>query len=312
MKNRKSIRYAALAALCAVLVAGCSSGMDNNDRASVAPAPGASGGSSGNYNYGEEAKYDSINRAPTTDGMMSKTDESSEEREKKIIKTGNIGMQTDRFDDAVSDVSRATDELGGYIESANLYYENYSATYSNRVWEATLRVPSESFDELMRRVEEQGRVQSSSQSAEDRTSEYFDMQARLETRRIEEERVLELIRLAYDVDDLISLEERLSSIRTDIELYERRMTNIDRLAAFSTIHLTLREASRETLLLPVSDDLGSRIQRAFMTSVNGTTTFFQGFALFIVSASVPLALLCIPAAVVFLVIRKRRAVKAKA
>ncbi len=167
-----------------------------------------------------------------------------------------------------------------------------------------LRVPRDQFDTVLKRVESLAKVVSSSQSAEDVTASYYDIAGRLETRRVEEARVLEMIPRAEKIEDLLALEERLGEIRTDIELYQSQMNNIDRLAAYSTIHVNLEEVPREEMIV-VSDDLGGRLQLAFIRSVNNTVIFFQNTLLFLAEIFIPLLFAGL-IAVVGIIIYKRK------
>ena len=224
-----------------------------------------------------------------------------------IIRTASINMRTDYFDDTVTAMRSIINEHGGYTEAGDLSINTRGQNIADgRVYNATFRVPSYNYDAARTQIEALGNVFHSSETADDRTMEYHNLASRLETRRIEEERVLELISIADNVEDLLALEERLGRIRTDIEVFESRMRNIDRLAAFSTIHVSLHENTRQIIALSISDDLGGRIQRAFAGSVNGTVRFFQGVLIFFAGAVVPLLMLAIPGLAAFLIVRRIR------
>ncbi|MDR1664001.1 MAG: DUF4349 domain-containing protein [Clostridiales bacterium] len=200
----------------------------------------------------------------------------------KIIQTASIEMQTDRFGETVDALRAAGPDNGGYVESANL--EQYDAS---RYFYITLRVPAEKFGEVCKYAESLGKVLSSSQNAEDVSASYYDTADRLDTKLIEEERVLDMITRATKIDDLLALEERLGEIREQIEVYQSRLTSIDRQALYSTIAVSLEEVRREALAL-TSEGLGGRIQSAFIGSVNGVASFFQNAVIFLAGVIIPL------------------------
>jgi hypothetical protein len=210
----------------------------------------------------------------------------------KIIQTAWVNLQTDRFDEVMQTLRRLAPDVDGFVESAELYdyysQNRFSANQPTRLREFSiiLRVPREHFDTVMWQVENLATVRSSNQSAEDVTARYTDLAGRLQTKYIEQERVLDMIGRAQTIEDLLALENRLGEINTDIELFQSQMTGIDRLSAFSTIHVHLSEVTTETLIV-VSEGLGARMGQAFTRSVNGTVLFLQNVLIFLAGALIP-------------------------
>jgi uncharacterized protein (DUF849 family) len=219
----------------------------------------------------------------------------------KIIQTANIESQTDRFDEVTGQLRAAAPEMGGYVEYADMQTVYYDGRNNWRTFNITLRVPADKFDETRLLVESIAKVISSNQNAEDVSARYYDLAGRLETKLIEEERVLEMITQARRIDDMLALEERLGEIRTSIELYRSQMTSIDRLAAFSTIYVSLREVTKEELVI-VSDNLGGRIRTAFVNSVNNTVTFMQDAVIFFAGLLIPLVMIGLPLMIVTVIL----------
>jgi hypothetical protein len=228
----------------------------------------------------------------------------------KIIKSANIDLQTDLFDEVTDRLRAVAPEAGGYVEYAEMSTQYINNWNTRRYFTITLRVPSDRFEETRLLVENIAKVTHSSQNAEDVTSRYYDLAGRLETKLIEEERVLEMITRADKIEDLLALEERLGEIRTQIELFESQMTSIDRLASFSTIYVSLQEATKEELRV-VSDDLGGRIRNAFVNSINNTVRFMQGAVIFAAGAIIPILAVGIPLGIVtvaaLVIFRKKKA-----
>lgn len=313
--NKRKIITGAVACML-LLAAGCSSGnkyATNNAMPQTASSSYSSntGGSSALYDGGyntavnESAAYDSYDTSVEMEkpmygmvagesGIMPEEAASAgggaQIKPDKIIQTANIEMQTDRFDDVSEQLRRVAIENGGYVENANLYNRyNYNRDSRWRVFSITLRVPTDKFEEVRQYVEGLGHVLSAVQNADDVTAQYYDIVSRLETKQIEEERVLDMITRANQIDDLLALEERLGQIRTQIERYQSQINSIDRLAAYSTIQVGLSEVTKEELVI-VSDNLGGRIQKAFLNSLNKTASFFQEVLIFLAGALIPLAI----------------------
>ncbi|MDR1703723.1 MAG: DUF4349 domain-containing protein [Clostridiales bacterium] len=228
--------------------------------------------------------------AETASGDM--PDQTTEKR----IRTGNLSFETIDFDDAELRAAELAAESGGYVESSNQYRNASNLRRADYV----LRVPAEGFNAVMSGLSGLGRVTATGSSEQDVTEQYYDITARLSAKEAEEARLLELIALAENLNDLILLESRLSTVRSDIEHYKSRQAGIDRKASFSTIYLNIIEATD----VYDADSLWGRVREAFGDSLDGVALFFQGLLVFIVSAAVPFLIIAAAALVGFIVFRR--------
>jgi hypothetical protein len=211
----------------------------------------------------------------------------------------------DHFEEVVEALRLTAPSVGGFVESSSLGHSE-ARGWRPRTFNITLRVPAEYFDWALNYIESLATVTSSMQNAEDITSEFYDMLGRLETRRIEEERVLAFIEQAVEINDLLALEERLGQIRMQIEQYMSRINHLDQLATFSTIHVRLTE--EETVVIAAT--LGGRIGQSFTGSLRATGAFFQNLIIFMAGAVVPLSVLALMALAGFWAVKmvRRKAV----
>jgi hypothetical protein len=223
----------------------------------------------------------------------------------KIIQNARVDMQTERFDDVSENLRNIATDVGGFVEYAEMNDYSHHKNQRSRNFYITLRVPRERFDEVLRQVESLATVRSSTQSAEDVTAQYYDLAGRLETKKIEEERVLDMIGRAETIEDMLALEKRLGQIRTDIERFTTQMIGIDRLAAFSSIHVALTEVTNETLIF-APEGLGERMGQAFSSSLNGTLLFFQNFIIFLAGALIPLVFIGVIIFFVYKIVWKKK------
>ena len=224
--------------------------------------------------------------------------------ERHIIQNAGIELETEDFDSVVSELRLVAPSFGGYVESEIL------SARGVRMFTIVLRVPVAEFEPALARVESLADVRFLNQRAEDVTERFYDIVGNLETRRIEEERILALIEEAVDIQDLLVLETRLSNTRLSIDLYISQLTNMAGLIAFSTINVTLVDISEEEIII-ATPSLGERIGGAFGDSVDGTINALQNFIVLIAGAILPLLLIAaIVLAGIFVARRVRRKVKA--
>jgi len=204
------------------------------------------------------------------------------QRERHIIQTAWTELETEYFDDVISDLRQIPGVASGYIESEHL------SRRGRRIFNMTMRIPAARFQDVLSQVEGLATVRSSSEQAEDVTDQFYDTDARLQTRRIEEERLLALIEEADNVHDLLELERRLSSTRLQIETYTAQLTNLAGRIAYSTIFVTLFDIAEAEIIPIVGPTLGERIGGAFGDSVDSVLTAGQNFVIFMAGIIVPL------------------------
>ena len=222
--------------------------------------------------------------------------------DRMIIRNASLTIESERFDWAVFEIERIVDTYGGFIESSSRFT---LWMREGELWRAdyTLRVPVDNFDLANRDLKALATVLNFSTSSDDVTMQFQDIDSRLRIREEEERRILSMIENATDIEDLISLESRLSNVRLAMERYRRRMTEIDQLASFATIHLSLIEVESEGAAIPYDNFIG-RVGEAFSGSVEISLGILEGIAMFAATVFLPLVVVAIPIVLVFLFLRK--------
>ncbi|MCL2197804.1 MAG: DUF4349 domain-containing protein [Defluviitaleaceae bacterium] len=227
--------------------------------------------------------------------------------ERRVIRNSDISVETLDFEDTVARLERIVDTSGGFVEnSAHRSIRNHEEL----LWvaEYVIRVPVARFDAVNSEITRLGNVTHFTTSSEDVTMMFLDLQSRLSIREEEERRVEAMRDAATELRDILTLERELSDLRVVVDRYRRRMTEIDQLAAFSTIRLLIIEVEEPTeeedeeeqyipatpIIDPPDDGFGTRIAEAFRASVNFSAVLFEVLAIVVVSLILPLAVLAIP------------------
>ncbi|MBT3319924.1 MAG: DUF4349 domain-containing protein [Clostridia bacterium] len=232
--------------------------------------------------------------------------------DRKIIFSGYIAARTKAFDEDYRRIMSKVKEVGGYVESSNVSGTKPEEWNDRgRYAEITVRVPSAKFDSFIRMLEGVGETTSSSVSGQDVSLQYFDVETRLETLRIREDRLQELLEKAATLEDIIELERELANVSYEIQSYEMSLRSYDSLIDFSTITLNLEEVQEQAEIVPSEKTLGERISNAFYSVINWLARFFKGFAVVFIAA---LPVIAILAAILIIVLvsvksakrRKRR------
>ena len=177
------------------------------------------------------------------------------EANKKLIVTARMTTETQDLDTTINTMTSQVAAYHGYIQRSSTYTKG-----SSRIYEATYRIPADSYQAFLASIEDSGNILSYSEETEDITSTYTDIEARLHTLKAQEERVMELYKQAESIADLIEIEDRLSDLRYEIEYYEAQIRNYDLLVAYSTLTVSVTET---TVYTPTSTSFLTRLGNAF-------------------------------------------------
>ena len=225
----------------------------------------------------------------------------------KLIRTVRMSAQTQDMDSLLSAVEARIGELGGYVESRNIY-NGTSAYRKNRTASMTIRIPAEKLDLFVNRVGEVSNIVSHSESTEDVSLTYVSTESRIKALETEEARLLELVAAAKDLDDLLTLESRLTKIRTELEQHKSQLRLYDSLVSYSTIHLSVEEVVEYTVVEEKEPEKNGwqRMGEGFVNSLKALGTILVELAVFLISALPFLIPLGLIALLVIWLVRRRR------
>ena len=240
-----------------------------------------------------------------------------EENPEKIIYSSDVTVETTAFESSLEQLNALLERFGGWVESSSInganYYDISRGRSSARSASYTLRIPSANFDALMNELSTLGNVPYSHVYTENVTAQYYDVQAHLTAYQTQEARLLELMEKAETVEDVITIEERLSELRYQIESLQSTLRNWDRRVSYSSVYLQLNEVREYTPETPVVLSFGERLSRAFSGGLRAVGEFFRDALLWLVEALPTLVLLAVVVTVAIVLIRrgvrKRRAKK---
>lgn len=188
-----------------------------------------------------------------------------QDTQRKLIKNVNLEVETEEFDVLLKTIEDKTENLGGYIEESYTY--NGSSYYGNQSRNAslTIRVPAQKLDAFLSEVAENSNIISKNNSVTDVTLQYVDMDSHKKALQAEQKRLLELMEQAETMEDIITLESRLSDVRYQIESMEAQLRTFDNQVNYSTIYLNINEVTK---LTPVKEQTTwEKISTGFVDSL---------------------------------------------
>ncbi|MBN1502512.1 DUF4349 domain-containing protein [Candidatus Woesearchaeota archaeon] len=199
------------------------------------------------YDYAEESmSYKASGGYYASPQMYNNRDFAPDELDRKVVKTVYMSTETKRgeFRQEESKLKNIVSSSGSFIinENVNKYGEKSRAYYQGRY---TLKVPSTKYDSVVSQLKDIGEVKSFSEDKEDITGSYTNLEIELE---VEKERLVRygsMFDEATDVEDKITLNDRIFDQERRIKYMEDQLENMDQTIDYSTISITLTEKQSE-------------------------------------------------------------------
>ena len=282
------LTFLMLLSLCA-----CGAGSKGSDTAATtesiqeAPAAAAEDNSGGlasySGSYAADAEYEEAEEAGAGGGTGAEAGKINPE---KIIYSGEAQIETLNFDESIAGLMEMLEQYGGWIESSSLsganYYSISRGNSGNRSAYYTLRIPSDKFETMMTSLSQLGNVPYTHTYSENVTAQYYDTQARLTAYETQEARLLEMMEKAETVSDVITIEEKLTELRYQIESLQSTLNNWDRQVNYSSLYVTVDEVGEYTPQ-PQQSYL-QELWQALTGAFKDLGRFFKNFLVFLVSA----------------------------
>jgi hypothetical protein len=169
-----------------------------------------------------------------------------------VARTAQLMLIVKDFESSQKRLAEILQRHGGYVGQMT----TSAPEGADRKFSATLRVPANQLDAAIAEVKVLGRVESESQSGEEVTAQYIDLQARLSNARNTEQRLTELLRRQTGkLDEVVTVEEKISEVREEIERMDAEQKSLSRRVDFGTLSVSFSEERKTQLqIMPPSVD----------------------------------------------------------
>ena len=167
------------------------------------------------------------------------------EMNRKLVKTVNLDCETEDIDSFEAKLMQQVREAGGYVEASNRW-GRISTEGSGRHGSYTLRIPVEQLDKLVSSIRGETNVLTQSSDVSDITLQYVDTESRIKALRIEQEQLLGMLEKAESVEDMITIQSRLSEVNASLQNYESSRKLMDNQVNYATIYLNIDEVVKYT------------------------------------------------------------------
>ena len=285
-----------LCIVLAVSLAACGTSKAESDNVAMTESAAQGNYKENGIYYSADTSLNDFDEAPA---------QGQTESEEKIIKTVDLNVQTKEYDAYLASLNASVAACGGYVETSESDMGGYYD--SNRYSTYTVRIPAEKLDEFLTSASEKGKITSKTESQQNVTLDYVDLESRISAFRTERETLMNLLEKAESLENILSIQERLSEVNYEIESYTAQLRVLENRVSYSTVTLRISEVERVSGAKPT---LWSRIKDNFLDNVDALIDGLEDIAVGIIGGlPIILPFAAVAVAVILIlrkIIRKRR------
>ena len=234
--------------------------------------------------YEAEPDYDNVQTPDQDETVPGASEEGQEDlKAEKLVFTGSLTVETTDFSATLARIRQSVTDLGGFIESEDesddaygWYMDDYRKSSSTLRAYIHARIPSPGFYEFMDGIEgEQAKITNRSVNVQNISRQYSETATTIESYEIQEARLLEMMKEATRVSDMLEIENRLSEVQRSLKQYKNTLSGMDTDVAYSTVSISLREVGIYSR--PEVTSFTEKIRNAF---TDGWAGFVGGLQIF--------------------------------
>lgn len=235
------------------------------------------------------------------DDATGSSEESSIQR--KIIQRANLQLRVNDYTLAQANIEGKVKKYGGYIVESSIYHDEKSLINGYLI----ARIPAEHFESFLADTEKEAtNVIERNVSGEDVTEQYIDLDARLSSKKVVEERLLNFLQKAEKTEDLLKISADLAIVQEEIESLVGMRNYLNNQTALSTVEISLME---DRVIMPEVGTKGfdtwEKTKKQFLTSIHFLLAFGSGLIVFVIG-NLPILLIIIGVGgVVYFLIRSK-------
>lgn len=147
--------------------------------------------------------------------------------EKKKIRNADVNLQAENLSETFTAIEEWVKHFNGYISSS---HENTSSI------NITAHIPADSFDQAMESCGSLGKITNKSINERDVTDQYYDLNTRIENKRILVNKFQEYLKKANNVKEILQVESQLANTTAELENLQGQMNRMSKEISFSQVH----------------------------------------------------------------------------
>jgi hypothetical protein len=153
-----------------------------------------------------------------------------EDAERKIVRHATVRIRVENLETADNYIGDLMEKFGAY--AASTVIDENSRYY-------TIRVPSPQYDVFLAATDGMGRMLHRSESAEDVSLRYYDLEGRLATKKELLKTFQSYLGKAKNIEEILSVERYIAELQNEIDGTGNELRNLANRVDYATIDLTI-------------------------------------------------------------------------
>ncbi|MEH7493601.1 DUF4349 domain-containing protein [Neobacillus niacini] len=221
-----------------------------------------------------------------------------------VIYQAALQLRVKKFEVTLQNIEDQVIKYGGYISESNVSKDGVEQVSG----QITVRIPQKNFQAFLHDAEGQAaEVLQRNLTGTDVTEEYVDLDSRLKSKRVVEERLTSFMQSAQKTEDLLKISADLAAVQEEIETIQGRIKYLENQTSLSTVHIVLYE---NKVIVPnlEDEDLNTwdKTKKQFMKSTNMLLVAISGLFVFIVGNMPIIVILAVASVFIYLYIKRSR------
>ena len=223
--------------LIAILMAGCSP-------ASKSAVPSFAEDSAGFAAPMDMAQEEMAQSATSSDADTFGQNGNAAVVERIVIKNASLSIVVDNPTSALFEIIQMAESMGGFVVNSNLHKAYIENGIEVPAADITIRVPADqlvvAMEQIKSMVENQGTdIQNETVTGQDVTKDYTDQKSRLRNLEDAEAQLREIMASATKTEDVLSVFNRLTQVREEIEVLQGQINYYEESARLSSISVNI-------------------------------------------------------------------------
>jgi hypothetical protein len=180
--------------------------------------------------YGNMADENTGSTAAASGANATESEFMAENIERKIVRHANVRVRVENLETAEISINDLMEKYGAYAAST-------SADENSRRY--TIRVPSAVYKDFLAGTAVMGKVINRSESADDVTLRYYDLEGRLDTNKELLKTFQSYLGKAKNIEEILSVERRIAELQSEIDSTGKDLRRLANDVDYSTVELTV-------------------------------------------------------------------------
>lgn len=195
-------------------------------------------------------------------------EENNQIKDRKIEYFYEYTIETTTYDDDYKKLNELTSKYKGYVDSSDFYMDRRNDDKIDlRSYQVVIKIPRDTSASFAKDLTKIGKINNISQSSNDLTKDYKDVNLRLETKKKELDKLNELMEKSKNIEETMAISQRILEVESEIDQINSNLRDLDQRVAYNTFTVFLREVYDYNDISKNNPHFGERIAEAFGNSI---------------------------------------------